>query len=259
MTEPVHDVAIVGVDCAAQRFAKAGITDIVVLDDVDLAGAVFDEQTHTWPLPSCRARIVVTDQTRCGREGLDPYLGVAAHGVPNYFTVTGSDPVADARLDFVAECLTLMWRDRATRIEVRFSTQRTFHLRGTDRAERADASFWQRMVAAAPTAFDFSSHIGVAEEVYDGPARLRLGDDEREVRVRLSGRLDPIDGRYHWQGTILDPLFDGARLGAATMTIGEHTADCRLTERTQQGGYSVAGVGTPPYALDDVEVVVPLR
>ena len=44
-----------------------------------------------------------------------------------------------------------------------------------------------------------------------------------------------------------------------TMTIGEQTAACRITERTQQGGYSVAGVGMPPYALDDVEVVVPLR
>jgi hypothetical protein len=114
------------------------------------------------------------------------------------------------------------------------------------------------MSKAAPTAFDMSSHIGVVDEVYDGPAMLCVGDDEQQVRVRLSGRLDPIDGRYHWQGTILDASTD-LRPGPVTVTIGEQTAACRITERTQQGGYSVAGIGMPPYALGDVEVVVPLR
>ncbi|HKV19111.1 MAG TPA: DUF4873 domain-containing protein [Mycobacterium sp.] len=259
MTADVHDVAVVGVDCAEQRLAKAGISGVVVLDGVDLADAVFDESTHTWTLPSCRARIIVTNQKRSGRDDLAPYLGVAVHGAPNYFMVGGSDPVADSRLDYVAECLALMRRDRSTRIEVLFSTQRTFHMRGPDKAERADASFWQRMVKAAPTAFDLSSHIGVADEVYDGPASLRQRDDERRVRVRLSGRLDPIDGRYHWQGTVLDAPSDAITPGPATLTIGEQGAECRITERTQQGGYQVTGVGMPPYALDDVEVVVPLR
>ena len=74
--------------------------------------------------------------------------------------------------------------------------------------------------------------------------------------MRLSGHLDPIDGRYHWQGTILDARTE-LKPGPLTMTIGEQTAACRITERTQQGGYSVAGVGMPPYALDDVEVAVP--
>ena len=133
------------------------------------------------------------------------------------------------------------------------------HLRAAGNTDRADASFWQRMAKAVPTAFDLSSHIGVADEVYDGPATLRVGDDEHHVRVRLSGRLDPIDGRYHWQGTVLDALPEGTRPQAVTLTIGENTVECRITERTQQGGYSVAGVGMPPYALDDVEVVVPLR
>ncbi|WNG92060.1 DUF4873 domain-containing protein [Mycobacterium sp. ITM-2016-00318] len=259
MTEHVYDVAVVGVDCAAQRLAKAGVTDVIVRDGVDLTRAVFDEAAHSWTLPSCRARIVITDQLRSGREDLVPYLGVAVHGAPNYFMVNGSDAVADARLDYICDCLALMRRSRSTRIEVLFSTQRTFHLRGADKADRADASYWQRMAKAAPTAFDLASHIGVADEVYDGPATLCLGDDERDVRVRLSGRLDPIDGRYHWQGTILDALPDETRPQAVTLTIGEQSAEGRITERTQQGGYSVAGVGMPPYALDDVEVVVPLR
>jgi hypothetical protein len=111
----------------------------------------------------------------------------------------------------------------------------------------------------APTAFDVSSHIGDADDVYDGAATLRLGDEKRQVRVRLSGRLDPIDGRYHWQGTVFDALPDGMLTNPrpVTVTIGDRSAEARITERTPQGRYSVTGVGAPPYALDDVEVVVP--
>ncbi len=68
MSGGLHDVVIVGVDGADELLAKAGITGIAVLDGVDLSGSVFDESTHTWALPTCHARIVVTDQTRSGRE-----------------------------------------------------------------------------------------------------------------------------------------------------------------------------------------------
>ena len=155
----------------------------------------------------------------------------------------------------------MMRRTGSTRIEVLFSTQRMFALRGADKADRADASYWRRMAKSAPTSFDLSSDIGVVDEIYDGAATIRIGDDRRQVRVRLSGRLDPIDGRYHWQGTVFDALSDEVLTGpkAVTLTIGDRSADCRITERTPQGRYSVAGVGTPPYALDDVEVEVPSR
>ena len=255
-----HDVVVVGVARAEKRLTKAGITGIAVIDADELDGASFDETTHTWMLKTCRARVVVTDQTRSGREDLAPYLGVAVHGVPNYFMVTGVDAVADARLDYIAECLRLMNRTGSTRIEVLFSTQRTFAVRGADKSDRADASYWRRMAKAVPSAFDMSSHVGVVDEVYDGAATILVGDDERRVRVRLSGRLDPIDGRYHWQGTIFDALSDvltGPK--PVTLTIGDRSAPCRITERTPQDRYSVVGVGTPPYALDDVDVVVPSR
>ncbi|MDT5004803.1 MAG: hypothetical protein QOJ24_1979 [Mycobacterium sp.] len=256
-----HDVVVVGVDRAEKRLTKAGITGSAVIDADELDGASFDEATHTWTLSTCRARVVVTDQTRSGREDLAPYLGVAVHGVPNYFMVTGVDAVADARLDYIAECLRLMHRTGSTRIEVLFSTQRTFDLRGADKSDRADASYWRRMAKAAPSAFDMSSDVGVVDEIYDGAATLLLADDPRRVRVRLSGRLDPIDGRYHWQGTVFDELSDEVLTGPkpVTLTIGDRSAQCRVTERTPQGRYSVVGVGTPPYALDDVEVVVPSR
>ena len=260
MTADLYDVVVIGVDRAERRLAKAGVTKVVVLDGCDLSEAVFDEATHAWILPSRRARVIVTDQIRSGRENLSPYLGVAVHGAPNYFMVTGDDDVAQARLDYIAECLMLIRRTGSTRIEVLFSTQRTFQLRGTDNANRADAAYWQRMAKLAPTAFDLTSNISVADEVYDGAATMRVGDDESRVRVRLSGRLDPIDGRYHWQGTVFDvPDELLTRPGPVTLSIGERTAECRITERTQQGRHSVAGVGAPPYALGDVEVVVPSR
>ncbi|MDX1885136.1 DUF4873 domain-containing protein [Mycolicibacterium sp. 120270] len=250
----VHDVAVVGVERAEHRLG-----DIAVLHDVDLTDAVFDEATHTWMLPTARARILVTDQIRSGRDDLAPYLGVAVHGAPNYFMVTGADDVAEAQLDYIAECLRLMRRTGSTRIEVLYSTQRMFCMRGPEKADRADPPYWARMVKAVPTSFDLSSHVGVYDEVYDGLATVRIGEDERSVRVRLSGRLDPIDGRYHWQGTIFGVLPDAATSSAVTVTIGEQSAQGRISERTQQGGCSVAGAGTPPYELDDVEVVVPLR
>ncbi len=79
-------------------------------------------------------------------------------------------------------------------------------------------------------------------DVYDGPATI----DGRICRVLLAGRLDPIDGRYHWQGTVFDMLPDDAR-GPLPVTIDKQTAMARFTERTQQGSYSIAGVGVPPF------------
>lgn len=259
MTEGVVDVAVVGLDRAHRRLTEAGVTDVALLDSCELSELLFDESTHTWRLPAVRAGVVVTDQIRYGREQLEPYLGVAAHGVPNYFMVTGTGSVADARLDYIAECLKLMQRTGSSRIEVLFSTQRMFHLRGAAMADNADAVYWRRMAKSAPSAFDLSSHISVVDDIYDGGATIRIGDAELQARVRLSGHVDPIDGRYHWQGTVFEELPELTQSRSATVTIGERSAECRITERTAQGRYSVAGVGAPPYALDDVEVVVPRR
>lgn len=92
-------------------------------------------------------------------------------------------------------------------------------------------------------------------DVYDGVAAIRIGDDERTARVRLAGHLDPIDGRYHWQGTVFDQLPDDTKLPRQiTITIGDRDAPARIVERPPQGGYSIAGVGAPPYGLEAVEV-----
>ena len=60
---------------------------------------VFDESTHTWTLQGeqTRARVLIAtdgavpDGTDRDGLGLAPYLGVAVHGVPNYFLITGPD------------------------------------------------------------------------------------------------------------------------------------------------------------------------
>ena len=56
---------------------------------------------------------------------------------------------------------------------------------------------------------------------YEGPALLRAGDERIPVDVRLTGRLEPVDGRYHWGGRIA-PRADVARLrrtGTADVTV----------------------------------------
>jgi hypothetical protein len=100
-----------------------------------------------------------------------------------------------------------------------------------------------------------SSAAAPGTQTYDGEATLTFAGRAHPVRVRLSGHLDPIDGHYHWQGTVFSspaqPLPDEVLKQArtATLTVGERTAPARITEQTPWGTHSVAGVGAPPYAL----------
>jgi hypothetical protein len=90
--------------------------------------------------------------------------------------------------------------------------------------------------------------VMIEDVVYDGPAALTASDDRHDARVRLTGHLDPIDGQYHWRGTVFDVA---AKLGGpVTVTIGERTTKARITEETPWGGYSIAGVGAPPFGID---------
>jgi cation diffusion facilitator CzcD-associated flavoprotein CzcO len=176
-------------------------------------------------------------------DGMEPFCGVAVHGFPNYFFIAGPDAEAQAR--YVVECLKLMKRTASRRIEVRGSSQRVFN-------ERA-----QLEPAPAPSpasAFDLSSSAPEGDDTYDGAATLELAGARHPVRVRLAGHLDPIDGRYHWQGTMFcspaRPLPDDALKQArtATLTVGQCSAPARIVEQTPWGTHSVAGVGAPPYA-----------
>ncbi len=179
-------------------------------------------------------------------DGMEPYFGVAVHGFPNYFFVTGPDIGAQAR--YVVGCVRVMADTAATRVEVRRSSQRVFNERACVRPVRP------QRVAAILKAFDLSSNGGEARETYDGAATLTIAGTDHPVRVRLAGRLDPNDGHYHWQGTVFaspsQPLPDAMlqQSRTATLTVGERSAPARIVEKTPWGTHSVAGVGAPPYA-----------
>lgn len=173
--------------------------------------------------------------------GAEPYVGVALHGFPNYFMVGGPDTVAAMR--YVVECLRLLGAQ--SRIEVRRSAQQVFN-------ERVHLRRPSRQPAAS--AFDVSS-FGGDDATYAGPATLTTADSCEQVRVLLSGHIEPIDGQYHWQGTVFDHLpVELVRARAMTLTVGDRSASARITEETPQGTHSIAGVGAPPFPLRAVQL-----
>ncbi|MBI3692152.1 MAG: DUF4873 domain-containing protein [Mycolicibacterium aromaticivorans] len=85
--------------------------------------------------------------------------------------------------------------------------------------------------------------------VFDGEAELDVAGVRCPVRVRLAGHLNPIDGRYHWQGLAYGAP-DAVTAGkTAQLTIGSRTVTMRLVERVPSGQLMVSGVGPPPYDL----------
>jgi hypothetical protein len=117
---------------------------------------------------------------------------------------------------------------------------------------RVARRMWRRTNFLPPKTVAVESGPDVAggfETLYDGPATLRVADDDHSVRVRLTGRLDPIDGKYHWRGTVFGTLPDEVlKRPEGLLTANGRTAAARLTERSPQGGYSVTGTGAPPFA-----------
>ncbi|OBG23067.1 DUF4873 domain-containing protein [Mycobacterium sp. 852002-51057_SCH5723018] len=173
-------------------------------------------------------------------DGMEPYFGVAFHGFPNYFFLTGPDTGAQAR--YIAECVGLLKRTASTRIEVRRSTHQVFNERINVRPAQPHR---------ASSTFDLSSNAPADDDTYDGAATLAIAGAEHSVRVRLAGHLDPIDGQYHWQGTVFSSVPDEAlkQTRTATLTVGARSAPARIVEQTPWGTHTVAGVGAPPYAL----------
>lgn len=174
--------------------------------------------------------------------GMEPYFGVAVRGFPNYFFLAGPDVAAQSR--HIVESLRLMVDASASRLEVRRSTATVFNERACLAAARPQP---------VRSAFELTSNSGEVRATYDGAATLTIGAVDHPVCARLTGRLDPYDGQYHWQGTVFtsttQPLPDAAlqQSRTATLTVGTRSASVRIVEKTPWGTHSVAGVGTPPY------------
>ena len=174
-------------------------------------------------------------------DGMEPFLGLAVHGFPNYFFLTGPDVESQAR--YIAECIAEMKRTGSRRIEVRRSSQQVFN----ERAQLGPTA--PPAVTGAFDTFDLSASAPDYEDTYDGAATLEIGGARYPVRVRLIGHLDPLDGNYHWQGTVLDtlPTDSVKRARSVTLSVGQCSAPARIVEQTPWGTHSVAGVGAPPY------------
>jgi Domain of unknown function (DUF4873) len=90
-------------------------------------------------------------------------------------------------------------------------------------------------------------------EDYRGPATLTLDDDELTVRVRLSSRFEPVEGRMRWAGRT-EPDDDlrrrvGEGLRTALITVpGGGQRSVRLGEPDPWGGVRLSGTGNPPWA-----------
>lgn len=88
--------------------------------------------------------------------------------------------------------------------------------------------------------------------VFDGAAELEVAGVRCPIRVRLAGQLNPIDGRYHWQGLAYGVPDNVAAGSPAQLTIGSHSAAVRLVEKIPSGQLMISGVGAPPYDLPAV-------
>jgi Domain of unknown function (DUF4873) len=99
----------------------------------------------------------------------------------------------------------------------------------------------------------------MSDEGYAGSATVSADGAEVSVEVRLSGRIEPMDGRYHWAGRIVPQeavtrLFD-AGVRSAALRIGDgRPVQARLSEMDPWGAVRVSGVSAPPWpSLREVE------
>jgi len=203
----------------------------VPADQARLRDARFDAGTDSWSLTTADGRCISARILIDTRPSTEPTIAV--HGMPNYFRIPGPDTTAQSRL--VAHCLELLRRSGSTRIEA-----------------RARIRLRRRPLRALATKFYLTGSIPTDEHVYDGAATLTLAEGDIAVHARLSGHLDAIDGRYHWRGSIAGELPDEVLTKQRSVTVSTtgSSAPARVMERTPWGGYTVTGVGAPPFAID---------
>lgn len=89
-------------------------------------------------------------------------------------------------------------------------------------------------------------------EDYRGAAILRAGDEDLPVTVHLSGRFEPIDGRFRWAGRTGadEDLLARVRGGLREVTVtipGGGTATARIGDPDPWGGVRLTGSGRPPW------------
>ena len=97
------------------------------------------------------------------------------------------------------------------------------------------------------------------DDGYEGPAQLHVDDRTIDVEVVLAGHLEPLDGKYHWYGRVVqNDAVDAAKQSGATsvgLTIADGaSATGRLAEHDAWGNMRITGLGAPPFERPLVEV-----
>jgi len=108
--------------------------------------------------------------------------------------------------------------------------------------------------AAAPEHDGTPAHHEHDEDGYTGAATLTVDDVEYAVEVTLVGHFEPLDGRYHWYGRVVAHEELHAALGGkkrpARVTTPVGAADGELSDVDPWGRYRLAGISTPPFAVE---------
>ena len=201
---------------------------IVIRDASDTAH--FDTATETWTVTNAQGRSTSARAVVDARPSRDK--AVAVHGIPNYFRIPGPDVKRQTR--YVDRCLAVLERSGCARMEAK---------------SRITVRRWRpRRVAGG---FYLSGSAPRDDDLYDGPALLRSGGRDVDVRARLTGYLDAIDGKYHWRGTLTGDLPAHALQArrAVLVSIDGRSAPGRIVERTPWGSHTVAGTGAPPFPI----------
>jgi len=97
-----------------------------------------------------------------------------------------------------------------------------------------------------------TKHPGRNDDLYQGPATLRIGDRDIPVDVRLSARFEPVEGRFRWAGRTNpdDSLREQVAAGLREAVIavsGSRDTRVRLSEPDAWAGVRLSGAGAPPW------------
>jgi hypothetical protein len=258
----------------AGKLKAAGLTDFVVLTDsqrvvapsglapyvrpgIEVSGYRFDDTICQWTVHTTggevlTARIVVVARRppsstvdvigRGGlaipRDGTSASQDVAVAGFPNLFLVPDLGS-AGRSVRYIMACIRMMGREDARGIEI--------HQHVQDSPSR-----WPRR--PDPRHFRFTPFEDDVDETHRGPAVLTAESTEIDVRVHLTGHVQPIDGSYRWFGRIarhpeVTALHKAGRDNVTVRLPGGEAAKAKLTEIDPWGNVRVTGTGRPPFPL----------
>lgn len=177
---------------------------------------------------------------------------------PSYLGVASADHsgelfLGDARaLDYVMAALEYLACSGASSMVVRRSIQHEWSAISSERLLR------KRLRYFCADDYNWIGTESIDDEIFDGALTLSTDDAEVTARARIAGQLDPLDGRYHWAGTIFGGqvrAWKESRVTSVTVAVAHGPAvDARLTEITPSGDVRVVGVGAPPYVLESLVV-----